>query len=314
MQGVAGGGGDIRRTATRRGAATQHEGGGRRLRCSSPVCKATWGGRRWAFAGVSCVPVDLTTTAELQCSTSSRDPVELTAGGAAGKLSPAASSAALQRSPAAVDAAVQRSVFQWNLSAASEAKLQRSVLQWSSRRREALDSGSRSCDAAAGGGSGLARQCLSAATVARRSNGALTGGSRCCVAALDEPWSCDARLDVSATVKLSAVALGAVMQRPVVAQDLTPLPRLFTDEDRRVHRRRQRRLVIVEKDVEALVLWRGGFPQDIVDERQFYKQSRSEKDARRSERAAYREDKRSRKQAAQLKLELQETSGWDFED
>ncbi|XP_020194465.1 uncharacterized protein [Aegilops tauschii subsp. strangulata] len=70
------------------------------------------------------------------------------------------------------------------------------------------------------------------------------------------------------------------------AQDLAPLPRLFTDEDRR----------------------------DIVDERQFYKQRRLERDARRTERAAYREDKRSRKQAAQLKLKLRETSGWDFED
>ena len=98
------------------------------------------------------------------------------------------------------------------------------------------------------------------------------------------------------------------------AQDLAPLPRLFTDEDRRVHRRRQRRLAIAEKDVEALVVWRGGFPQDIVDERQFYKQRRLERDARRRERAAYREDKRSRKQAAQLKLKLRETAGWDFED
>ncbi|XBI39359.1 hypothetical protein VPH35_124146 [Triticum aestivum] len=98
------------------------------------------------------------------------------------------------------------------------------------------------------------------------------------------------------------------------AQDLAPLPRLFTDKDRRVHRRRQHRLSIAEKDVEALVLWRGGYPQDIVDERQFYKQLRSERDARRRERAAYREDKRSRKQAAQLKLKLQEMSGWDFED
>ncbi|XP_020169778.1 uncharacterized protein [Aegilops tauschii subsp. strangulata] len=98
------------------------------------------------------------------------------------------------------------------------------------------------------------------------------------------------------------------------AQDLVPLPRLFTDEDRRVHRRRQRRLAIAEKDVEALVAWRGGFTQDIVDERQFYRQLRLERDARRRERAAYREDKRSRKQAAQLKLKLRETSGWNFED
>ena len=63
-----------------------------------------------------------------------------------------------------------------------------------------------------------------------------------------------------------------------------------------------------------MVLWRGGYPQDIVDERQFYKQMRLERDERRRERAAYREDKRSRKQAAQLKLKLRETSGWDFED
>ncbi|KAM3370323.1 hypothetical protein ACQJBY_017928 [Aegilops geniculata] len=98
------------------------------------------------------------------------------------------------------------------------------------------------------------------------------------------------------------------------AQDLAPLQRLFTDEDRRVHRRRQRRLAIAEKDVEALVVWRAGYPQDIVDERQFYQQLRSERDARRRERAAYREDKRSRKQTAQLKLKLRETSGWDFQD
>ena len=67
------------------------------------------------------------------------------------------------------------------------------------------------------------------------------------------------------------------------AQDLAPLPRLFTDEDRRVHRRRQRRLAIAGKDVEALVLWRGGYLQDIIDEHQFYKQLRSERDARRRE-------------------------------
>ena len=98
------------------------------------------------------------------------------------------------------------------------------------------------------------------------------------------------------------------------AQDLAPLPRLFTDEDRRVHRRRQRRLAIAEMDVEAMVVWRELFPQEIVNERQFYKQLRSERDVRRRERAAYREDKRSRKQAAQLKLKLRETAGWDFED
>nr|XP_020199971.1 ethylene-responsive transcription factor 5-like [Aegilops tauschii subsp. strangulata] len=98
------------------------------------------------------------------------------------------------------------------------------------------------------------------------------------------------------------------------AQDLAPLPRLFTDQDRRVHRRRQRRLAIAEMDMEAMVVWRERFPQDIVDERQFYKQRRTEREARRTERAAYREDKGARKQAAQLKLKLRETSGWYFED
>ena len=67
-------------------------------------------------------------------------------------------------------------------------------------------------------------------------------------------------------------------------------------------------------DVEAMVVWCERFPQDIVDERQFYEQRRTERKARRTERAAYREDKRSRKQAAQLKLKLRETAGWDFED
>lgn len=98
------------------------------------------------------------------------------------------------------------------------------------------------------------------------------------------------------------------------AQDLAPLPRLFTDEDRRVHLRRQCRLAIAEMNLEAMMVWREHFSQDIVDERQFYKQRRTERDARRTERAAYREDKRSRKQAAQLKLKLRGTSGWDFED
>ena len=66
--------------------------------------------------------------------------------------------------------------------------------------------------------------------------------------------------------------------------------------------------------MQALLVWRERFPQDIVDERQFYEQRRTERKARRTARAAYWEDKRSRKQAAQLKLKLRETSGWNFED
>ena len=40
----------------------------------------------------------------------------------------------------------------------------------------------------------------------------------------------------------------------------------------------------------------------------------TEREARRTKRAAYREDKHARKQVAQLKLKLRETAGWDFED
>ena len=44
------------------------------------------------------------------------------------------------------------------------------------------------------------------------------------------------------------------------AQDLTPLPRLSSNEDRRGNRRRQRRLAIAEMDVEAMAVWRERFP------------------------------------------------------
>ena len=92
------------------------------------------------------------------------------------------------------------------------------------------------------------------------------------------------------------------------AQDLAPLPRLFTDEDRRDNRRQQRRLTIAEMDVEAMVVWHERFLQDIVNEPKFYKQRRMERKARRTERAAYWEDKRARKQAAQLYMKLGEAS------
>ncbi|XP_020201553.1 uncharacterized protein [Aegilops tauschii subsp. strangulata] len=98
------------------------------------------------------------------------------------------------------------------------------------------------------------------------------------------------------------------------APDLAPLPWLFTNEDHRDNRRRQRRLAIAEMDVEAMAVWRERFPQDIVNEHQFYKQRRMESEARRTERAAYREDKLARKQAAQLNMKLGEASSWDSED
>ena len=76
------------------------------------------------------------------------------------------------------------------------------------------------------------------------------------------------------------------------AQELVPLPWLITNEDRRNHCRREHRLSIAEMDEEAMALWCQHFPQDIINEREFYAQRRAERDKRRVERAAYREDKR----------------------
>ena len=69
------------------------------------------------------------------------------------------------------------------------------------------------------------------------------------------------------------------------AQELAPLPRLITDEDHRDNRRREHCLGIEEMDEEAMALWRERFPQDIINEHEFYEQ-------RRAEQAASREDKR----------------------
>ena len=88
------------------------------------------------------------------------------------------------------------------------------------------------------------------------------------------------------------------------AQELAPLPRLSTDEDRRDNRRWEHRLGIAEMDEEAMALWRQHFPQDIINEREFYAQRRAERDKRRAERAAYREDKRRRKADAQFNMRL----------
>ena len=75
------------------------------------------------------------------------------------------------------------------------------------------------------------------------------------------------------------------------AQELAPLPRLITDEDRRDNRRQEHRIDIAEMDEESIALWRQRFPQDIINEREFYVQRRAEREERRAERAAYREDK-----------------------
>ncbi|XP_044352818.1 ethylene-responsive transcription factor ERF105-like, partial [Triticum aestivum] len=88
------------------------------------------------------------------------------------------------------------------------------------------------------------------------------------------------------------------------AQELLPLPRLITNEDRHDNRRREHRLGIAEMDEEAMALWRQRFPQDITNEREFYVQRRAEREKRRAERAACREDKRTRKADAQFNMRL----------
>ena len=55
-------------------------------------------------------------------------------------------------------------------------------------------------------------------------------------------------------------------------------------------------------------------PQDIIKEREFYAQRRAERDKRRAERAAYREDKRRRKADAQFNMRLGAASPWEFDD
>ena len=44
------------------------------------------------------------------------------------------------------------------------------------------------------------------------------------------------------------------------AQELVPLPRLITDDDRRNNQRQEHRLGIAEMDEEAMALWRQRFP------------------------------------------------------
>ncbi len=98
------------------------------------------------------------------------------------------------------------------------------------------------------------------------------------------------------------------------ALELTPLPRLITDEDRRDNRRREHRLGIAEMDEEAMAMWCQHFPQDIINECEFYAQRRAERDKRRAERAAYREDKRREKVDAQFNMRLGAASPWQSDD
>lgn len=91
------------------------------------------------------------------------------------------------------------------------------------------------------------------------------------------------------------------------AQEPVPLPRLIIDEDRHDNQRQEHRLGIAEMDEDAMVLWRQRFPQDIINKREFYAQWRAE-------RAAYREDKHTRKANAKFNMRLGATSPWEFDD
>ena len=53
-----------------------------------------------------------------------------------------------------------------------------------------------------------------------------------------------------------------------------------------------------------MLVWGERFPQDIINEREYYEQRRAERDKRRVERAAYHEDKRRRKADAQFNMRL----------
>ncbi|XP_073355481.1 uncharacterized protein [Aegilops tauschii subsp. strangulata] len=91
------------------------------------------------------------------------------------------------------------------------------------------------------------------------------------------------------------------------AQELAPPPRLITDEDRRLQRRRESRLLIAEADEHAMAVWRERFSQDVATENEFWAQ-------RMAERAVRRADKRARKELAEAQIDLGPASTWDDED
>ncbi|XP_020177412.1 uncharacterized protein [Aegilops tauschii subsp. strangulata] len=53
------------------------------------------------------------------------------------------------------------------------------------------------------------------------------------------------------------------------AQDLAPPPWLVTEEDHRIQRRRECRLLIAEADEHAMVVWRERFPEDFATKNEF---------------------------------------------
>ncbi|KAE8772674.1 t-complex protein 1 subunit eta [Hordeum vulgare] len=90
-------------------------------------------------------------------------------------------------------------------------------------------------------------------------------------------------------------------------QWLAPPLRVVTEEDHRQNRRRERRLGIAKMNEHAMVAWRQQFLHDVLDERAFFVQ-------RRTERATNREDRRTWKQAALFSMELKGASTWNSDD
>ncbi|KAE8766489.1 t-complex protein 1 subunit eta [Hordeum vulgare] len=67
-------------------------------------------------------------------------------------------------------------------------------------------------------------------------------------------------------------------------------------------------------DEHAMAEWRQQFPQDVLDEREFFTQRRMERAERTMEQAAYRKDRPTRKQAALFQMELKESLTWSSDD
>lgn len=53
------------------------------------------------------------------------------------------------------------------------------------------------------------------------------------------------------------------------AHVVVPSPRVVTEEDRRVQRNRERRLMIVERDEDAMTEWPARFLEDVAAKNEF---------------------------------------------
>ncbi|KAE8792097.1 hypothetical protein D1007_33421 [Hordeum vulgare] len=77
--------------------------------------------------------------------------------------------------------------------------------------------------------------------------------------------------------------------------------------DRRIQRKRDRRLFIAEEDENAMTAWRERFLHDVTTENQFWTK-------RRAERAVHRANKLARKELAEAHMDNPMASTWNHED